>query len=53
MGFFDSFSELVAAAMPWETVQAEAPEAEDEEKNEAGEVCVLFSSVPCFADAGW
>jgi hypothetical protein len=33
MGFFDSFSELVAAAMPWETVEAEAPE-EKEEKDE-------------------
>ena len=33
MGFFD----LLAAAMPWETVEAEAPE-EKEEKDD-GEVC--------------
>jgi hypothetical protein len=36
MGFFDSFSELVAAATPWSTVEAEAPEKP--EKDEGAEV---------------
>jgi hypothetical protein len=39
MGFFDSFSELVAAATPWSTVEAEAPE-KTEEKDDA-EVCLF------------
>jgi ubiquinol-cytochrome c reductase subunit 6 len=34
MGFFDSWSELVAAATPWSTVEAEAPE-KPEEKDDA------------------
>lgn len=37
MGFF----ELLAAAMPWETVEAEAPE-KPEEKDEGSEVCGSF-----------
>lgn len=45
MGIFDSFAELVAAAMPWETVEAEAPEKPEEkdEGGEGGEVRWLFS----------
>lgn len=41
MGFFDSFSELVTAATPWSTVEAEAPE-KPEEKDDGAEVCVVF-----------
>ena len=36
MGFFDSWSDLVAAATPWNTVEAEAPKEDEEEK-----VCVV------------
>ena len=31
MGFFDSFSDLVAAATPWSQVEAEAPAAEKDD----------------------
>ena len=39
MGLF----ELLAAAMPWETVEAEAPE-EPEEKDDGAEVCAFVYS---------
>jgi hypothetical protein len=32
MGFFDTLSDLVGAAMPWAEVEAEAPPKEEEEK---------------------
>lgn len=51
MGLFDSFAELVAAAMPWETVEAEAPPEKSEEKDEGGdEVCCWLSF--CFRGSG-
>ena len=31
MGFFDSFSDLVAAATPWSQVEAEAPAADKDD----------------------
>jgi hypothetical protein len=42
MGFFDSWSDLVAAATPWSTLEAEAPATE--EKEETSEVSVCFLS---------
>jgi cell division protein YceG involved in septum cleavage len=40
MGFFDSWSDIVAAATPWSMVEAEAPKEEEEEK-----VCAIFYSI--------
>jgi len=41
MGFFDALSDLLEAATPWSTVEAEAP-AEDKKDEENGEVCVFL-----------
>jgi hypothetical protein len=38
MGFFDSLSDIVAAATPWSTVEAEAPTTASKDKGEV-EVC--------------
>ena len=46
MGFF----ELLAAAMPWETVEAEAPEKP--EKDEESEVCKGFCFLVRICDIG-
>lgn len=32
MGFFDSFSDLLEAALPWSSAEAEAPKDDDEVK---------------------
>ena len=32
MGFFDSISDMLEAALPWSTAEAEAPKEEDETK---------------------
>ncbi|CZS95974.1 related to ubiquinol-cytochrome c reductase complex subunit [Rhynchosporium agropyri] len=34
MGFFDSFSDLLEAALPWSTAEAEAPKEEEEKEDE-------------------
>jgi ubiquinol-cytochrome c reductase subunit 6 len=31
MGFFDSISDMLEAALPWSTAEAEAPKEEEEE----------------------
>lgn len=41
MGFFDSISDMLEAALPWSTSEAEAPKDEDEEKVGASILCVL------------
>jgi len=46
MGFFDSFNELMAAATPWATVEAEAPE-KPEEKDDGSEVCSFGPACCC------
>ncbi|XMA15659.1 hypothetical protein WAI453_008450 [Rhynchosporium graminicola] len=33
MGFFDSFSDLLEAALPWSTAEAEAPKEEEEKED--------------------
>jgi ubiquinol-cytochrome c reductase subunit 6 len=37
MGFFDSISDILEAALPWSSAEAEAPKEEEEEK-----VCAFF-----------
>ena len=32
MGFFDSISDMLEAALPWSTAEAEAPKEEEETK---------------------
>ncbi|KAN0106466.1 Non-heme 11 kDa protein of cytochrome bc1 complex [Hyaloscypha variabilis] len=34
MGFFDSISDMLEAALPWSTAEAEAPKEEEETKDE-------------------
>lgn len=38
MGFFDSFSDLLEAALPWSSAEAEAQKEDDEEDVK---VCVI------------
>lgn len=42
MGFFDSISDLLDAALPWSTAEAEAPK-EEEAKVGASFLCLLGS----------
>lgn len=40
MGFFDSISDMLEAALPWSTAEAEAPKEEGEEKVSACFLCL-------------
>ena len=41
MGFFDSFSDMLEAALPWSSAEAEAQKEEEEEDSK---VCLFFVS---------
>lgn len=55
MGFFDSWSDMVAAATPWSTVEAEAPAKEEEKEEDKEKVCLmcLFARYLCYSLERW
>ena len=42
MGIFDSWTEILEAALPWSTAEAEVPVKEKEEEGEEEVCCDLF-----------